>query len=295
MRLEIGVRVMKNQRNRSVTPRLLLSVTFALLSFVFLLSSAGCNSSLNASPSEVTSDTSNIRATSNELEVDFLDVGQGDAALITLGEHAMLIDGGEKAYSPLIMDVLKERGITKLDYVINSNPHDDYVGGLSGAFQAASVGAVFSSVDDYDTQGFKTFIAAAEEQGLTITVPQNGDELDFAGASLTFYMTTDPSDSTGGNCLVIQLEYGSYSVLFTGDMTSDEEQELLDANVMLNSTVLMVSQHGSDNSTSDAFLKAVNPSTAVISVGEDNIYGLPSEKTLAKIHERGIDLFRTDL
>ena len=229
------------------------------------------------------------------LQVVFLDVGQADAALITLDGHAMLVDGGNRDDSSLIYSVLRARGIEHLDYVIGSHPDEDHIGGLPGAFEIASVGRVFCSVDTHDTKTFQNFKKAVEGQGLSIEVPEKGQTLSFGGAKLTFIQLGIDYGNTNDNSLVVRLVYGETSFLFAGDIGVDAEAGLVESGAVLKSTVLKVPHHGSKYSSSSGFLSAVDPEIAIICVGKDNDYYYPHESALARYRDQGARVYRTDL
>jgi competence protein ComEC len=109
------------------------------------------------------------------LTVYFIDVGQADAALVVCGEAAMLIDGGNVADSDLIYAFLKERGITQLDYIVATHAHEDHIGGLAGALNYAAVGVAYCPVTEFDSKAFQDFVKYLDEQGKSITVPNDGD------------------------------------------------------------------------------------------------------------------------
>ena len=288
-------RLVAKVKLKGLISRVLLAVIMLLLPFEFLVSCEDPDAEVWDPPFIDYVYNDFLDDLGPEMEVVFLDVGQGDAALVTLDGHAMLIDGGDKGCSSLIYSVLEKRDITHLDYVINSHPHADHVGGLPGAFQNASVGQVFSSVDNYDTKAFKAFKTAVEGQGLAIAVPESGDVYDFAGAKLTLFRTTGTENGAEDIELVVLLEYGRFSFLFTGDINSDVEKALVDIGAIGECSVLKVAHHGSKYSTSYYFLLAVDPIFAVISVGKGNEYGHPTEEVLSRLKDADVKLFRTDL
>jgi competence protein ComEC len=234
-------------------------------------------------------------AENHELEVVFLDVGQADAALISQNGHYMLIDGGNKGDSSLIYSILQSRGIAKLDYIINSHPDEDHVGGLPGAIQVAEVGQVFSSVTEHDTEAFNDFKNKLSEKGIQITVPQTGDTLKFADSTLEFIQPEKNYGDVNDDSLVVMLTYKGTKFLFTGDIGEATEKDLCDSGIDLKADVLKVPHHGSKYSSTYQFLTEVNPACVVISVGAENTCGHPTEEALSKYRDQGAKLYRTDL
>ena len=230
------------------------------------------------------------------LSVHFIDVGQADAALVLCAGKAMLIDGGNKADSDLIYTYLKKQEITHLDYVVATHAHEDHVGGLSGALTAVdTVGHVISPVTDYDTKAFRDFVAKTQAHGRQIEIPHAGDTFSLGDATVTVLgpvkTYTDPNNTS----IVLRIVFGETSFLFTGDMESDAEADLIESGATLRSTVLKVGHHGSSTSTSYRFLREVAPSFGVISAGANNSYGHPHEVVLSRLRDAEVKLFRTDL
>ena len=227
--------------------------------------------------------------------VHFIDVGQADAALVLCDGEAMLIDGGNVEDSNLIYSYLQKRGIKHLDYVVCTHAHEDHVGGLSGALTYATVGTAFSPVTEYDTKAFRNFVGKVEAQGKSLTVPAAGDHFFLGSAEVTVLGPLQEYDETNDTSIVLRIVYGEISFLFTGDMESSAEADLLDAGVELKSTVLKVGHHGSNTSSSYRFLREVAPTYGVISVGTDNSYGHPHEEILSRYRDADVKLYRTDL
>ena len=228
------------------------------------------------------------------LAVHFIDVGQADSALLTCGEQAMLIDGGNVDDSSLVVSYLEGQGIDHLDYVLCTHAHEDHVGGLSGPLNTCTVSHVMAPVTEYDSQAFSDFVKYTQAQGLSIEIPQPGDTFSLGEAQVTILGPVKEYEETNDTSIVLRVDYGATSFLFTGDMERTAEADLLEAGGDLEATVLKVGHHGSDTSTSYPFLRAVMPQYAVISVGTGNSYGHPSEDTLSRLRDADVTVYRTD-
>ena len=257
------------------------------LALIFSLSLFGCSidSIDRAAPAEGPS-----------FAVHFIDVGQADAALVLCDGEAMLIDGGNAADSSLIYAYLKKLSVDHLDYVVCTHPHEDHAGGLSGALNYATADHALSPVTEFDSKAFSNFVKYLDRQGVSVTVPSAGDTFSLGSATVEVLGPIRPTAPDPNNTsIVLRVVYGSTSFLFTGDAEREEEQDILDAGYPLQSTVLKVGHHGSANSTTYPFLREIMPEYAVISVGEGNSYGHPTEAALSRLRDADVTVFRTDL
>ncbi len=228
-------------------------------------------------------------------EVHYLDVGQADAALVLCDGHALLIDGGNVSDSRKLYAYLKEHEIGHLDCVVCTHPHDDHAGGLAGALNYASTDAALCPVSEYESAAFANFKKYLAEQGVSITVPKAGDTFSVGSAEAEILGPAGTAATLNDMSIVLRITYGETSFLFTGDAEREEEQAILNAGFDLRSTVLKVGHHGGNSSTTYPFLREIMPEYAVISVGETNTYGHPSEGALSRLRDAGAELFRTDL
>lgn len=289
---------MKNQRGRNRMKRMgavLLSV-FCVLAAVLVLQTSGQPESGEHVAQAATSPASEeATAQAGTLTVSWLDVGQGDAAVIQCGGQSMLIDGGKPEKSSYIYAWLQQHGLSYLDVIVATHVDADHIGGLSGALNYASVGTAYCPVTTGTTETFQSFVKYLAQRGKQITVPTAGETFALGGAQVQILGPLHRAEDSNDNSIVLKVSFGATSFLFTGDAERAEEQDLLNAGVNLQSTVLKVGHHGSDTSTSYPFLRAVAPQCAVISVGDGNSYGHPTEAVLSRLRDAGVTTFRTDM
>lgn len=234
-------------------------------------------------------------AQAGTLTVTWLDVGQGDAAVIQCGGQSMLIDGGKPEKSSYIYAWLQQHGLSYLDVIVATHVDADHIGGLSGALNYASVGTAYCPETTGTTETFQSFVKYLAQRGKQITVPTAGETFALGGAQIQILGPLHRAEDSNDNSIVLKVSFGATSFLFTGDAERAEEQDLLNSGVNLQSTVLKVGHHGSDTSTSYPFLRAVAPQYAVISVGAGNSYGHPTEAELSRLRDAGVTTFRTDM
>jgi competence protein ComEC len=236
------------------------------------------------------------------LRVTFIDVGQGDAAwLNTPDGWDIVIDGGPQSCVPTLVSYLEGQGVTDIEVLILSHPHEDHVGGLVAVLETMDVDEALMSCQDYSSYVYQNFLALLDGNGIPCTCVRDGDT--FAWGAYVSAVATNPPDplmsGTGSdinnNSVVLRITYGSIDFLFTGDVESQAEAAILGRGPALEAEVLKVAHHGSDSSSTAAFLAEVGPEAAVISVGASNPYGHPSAQTLERLRSAGATGYRTNL
>ena len=232
-------------------------------------------------------------AAAPELVVRFLDVGQGDAALISCDGQWLLIDGGPPKASSTLYAILQRLGVTRLDCIVSTHPDADHAGGLSGALEVATCGTFYASTATSDTRTWRGVCDRLERQGVPLSIPAPGDSFDLGAARVTFLGPVRAAPDDNNNSLVLRIDHGGDSFLFTGDAEREEESDLLVAGANLCADVLKVGHHGSAGASSPAFVAAVDPQVAVISVGR-NSYGHPTDEVLDRLAAQGARVLRTD-
>lgn len=229
-----------------------------------------------------------------ELTVHYIDVGQADCTLLECGGQTMLIDGGNVDDSSLVVSYLKNQGIEHLNYMVCTHAHEDHVGGLSGPLNTCTVGRVFAPVTEYDSVPFDYFLKYTHAQGLEVTVPEADSSFLIGEARVIVLGPRKTYEEPNDTSIVLRVDHGENSFLFTGDMETAAEEDLLAAGCDLDVDVLKVGHHGSSTSSSYLFLREVMPEYGVISCGAENTYGHPHEEVSSRLYDAGVTVYRTD-
>ncbi|NLG89893.1 MAG: MBL fold metallo-hydrolase [Clostridiaceae bacterium] len=243
---------------------------------------------------------------SADLAVHFIDVGQGDAVLIECDEYDQwaLIDAGDRFRDPVakLRSYLESQDVDAIHLLMATHPHADHIGGMSMILEEFTVLLVADSGYEATSALWRDYKELLMTTPIPVIFPRRGDVIQLGNLELEVLHPSDPVDryaNENNASIVIRLEYGDVSFLFTGDVEALGESEMLSelgnsASELLDVDILKVAHHGSRTSSSEAFLSVVTPEVAVISVGEGNRYGLPDEEALHALAEVGAEVYRTD-
>lgn len=270
---------------------LLLLLTFML--FILLLT--GCTNKTNKGAENQQKNP----ATNQELVVKVLDIGQGDSILIRHEGQTLLVDTGDIPARDKLVSLLKNEGITTINKVIITHPHADHLGGMPAVMDNFKVEQIYSTEETATTALYRQYLAAVKKKNIPLKVLAAGEEIPLtADSKLKILAPQKPyiTESESNNSSVVaKLIFGNFSMLLTGDAEKESEEQMVKSfKGDLKSTVLKAGHHGSNTSSSPAFLKAVSPEAAVISLGENNDYHHPHPSTLKKYEEAKIKVYRTD-
>ncbi|MCX6761942.1 MAG: ComEC/Rec2 family competence protein [Candidatus Moranbacteria bacterium] len=243
----------------------------------------------------------NSHAQNQKLQVAFLDVGQGDAILISDGEKQILIDGGPSGTK--LMEKLGEYvpfWDRKIDVVIATHPDADHITGLVDVLKNYSVDQVIESGAQSESQVFGALEKIISDKKVEKQIARRGMKVKLSDdAELEVFSPTDAiisglKDDTNLASIVAKLTYGENSFLFTGDLPLEADSQLISSRLPLSANVLKIAHHGSKSATSAQWLELVHPKEAVISVGKDNRYGHPTAEVLSRLQDDKIRILRTD-
>jgi competence ComEA-like helix-hairpin-helix protein len=237
-------------------------------------------------------------ARAGTLTVELLDVGQGDSILIrTPAGKSVLIDAGTGKRD--VVPMLQARGMTGLDLVIATHNHADHIGGMDEVLEALPIRFYFDQGMPHETGTYDEVMKLVETKGVAYKPGRRGQVFNLDdGVKVEFLAPEDPllrntRSDLNSNSIVTRVTHGKNCFLFVGDAEEETEHRLLKHGLQP-CGVLKVAHHGSAYATTHAFLKAVQPQIAVISVGEGNRYGHPTDLTLDRLQKAGATVFRTD-
>jgi len=240
----------------------------------------------------------------DKVHVSFLNVGQGDAILIARGSQQILVDGGPSRQA--ITRELSEKmpfWDRSIDLVVLTHPHEDHLAGLVEVSSRYDIGQAAQSTASHSGSLYDEWRKALEAQGIAPTIIQPGQEVRLGEGLVIAILHPGPDTGTdetldaNNNSLVLRVEVGKVSFLLTSDIGQKAESMLLQQRARVASTVLKVAHHGSGDSNSGPFIATVRPQAAVISVGENNEFGHPSDDALTRLGEKLVteNIYRSDV
>jgi competence protein ComEC len=238
---------------------------------------------------------------SNQLEVTFLDVGQGDAILIrTPDNRAILVDAGPDSCAPFLPRMIRERGVKELDTVILTHCDADHLGGMAELFEEMPPTRLITNGNMTTTLEYQELVHEVYKQHIPVYKASRGNSL-LDEESRVILRVLNPEKETildikdqNETSLVLYLEYAGKSFLLTGDAETKAELEMIKDQLPIDCDILKAGHHGSKHSTSSLFLQATTPDLVIFSAGKGNRYRHPAEETLNRLRTEKIPSLRTD-
>ncbi len=246
--------------------------------------------------------TSATARAAGSLRLDFLDVGQGDAALVTSPSgKTVLIDGGPREAAVSLAAAVRARTSKPLDLVILTHRHADHLGGLATVIAQQGALQFMDAAFPHPSPAYTALLQALAARHIPVREATRGRKVDLGGGATLLLLSPPEPTITGSrsdvnaNSVVIRVTFGATAVLFTGDAEAATEKWLLSSGADLRARVLKVAHHGGRYSSSARFLDAVAPEVAVVSAGAGNEYGHPAPATLARLARLHVHVYRTDV
>ncbi len=231
---------------------------------------------------------------SNNLTIHFIDVGQGDSVLVECANETMLIDAGGRDKGSNVSAFLRERGISSLDYVVATYPHEDHIGGLLTILNEYLVGKFVESGYPHASQTYEEMFSIIENKSIPFQKAERGKALDFApGIQVQVLSPQKRSEELNENSIVLRIIDNNVSFLLMGDAGLETEDSIMYEGYYMDSDILKVGHHASAEASGASFIEEVSPDISIISVGNNNDYGYPNAEVLERLQNVST-VYRTD-
>ena len=197
----------------------------------------------------------------------------------------------------VVLPYLRKRGIGRLNIAVGSHPHADHIGGLTTVAGALGIDLYVDSGAPYSSDTYAALLELLADRKISYRIAKAGDTLDLdPRVSIRILGPEPPQDENVNNSsVVLEISYGGFVALLTGDAEAEEEAELVNSGQLKSACLLKVGHHGSRSSSTAAFVEALRPSIAAISCGRRNRFGHPHRSTIDRFDAAGVELLRTDL
>lgn len=292
---------MSNGKNGRKALSKLLTTFVIILVFMFLecilygTQENGIGDTNNSSNKE---EVSNVQSAEGELTLIMIDVGQADSFLLVQDGKTALIDCGTRSTGEDVVEYLKSQGITRLDYVFGTHPHDDHMGGMYDVITNFEIGKIIipeTKLGEITSNWYMKLMQEFKNGLYDVEYPKLGEVYNLGGATMKIIgPISEPDGNLNNYSIVLKVSFGDMDVIMTGDAETVVEKEILESGENIDAEILKVGHHGSDTSSSEEFLDAITPEYALISAKIGNMYKHPVESTMEKLENRDIEVYRTD-
>ena len=234
--------------------------------------------------------------TTDRLYIHVLSVGQGDAILLQTGELTMLIDCGTYLEPDLLMVELRAKQVSHIDYLLFTHPHDDHTGNARALLFEFSVGKILIPDIEHSEPTLTLALEEAQKQGIPTSVFREGDFLPFGDAKIYVLSAAWDENNENNSSAVLRVSFGDSVALLMGDAEEETEERLLEKYdaAYLDCDLLKVGHHGSNTSSTAAFLAAATPQYAAVSCGLYNSYNFPHYKVVRRLEAVDATVLQTD-
>jgi len=229
------------------------------------------------------------------MKVHFIDVGQGDSTLIeTPSNKTILIDGGPPEAGEELLVYLKKKRIRKIDLLITTHPDIDHIGGLVPVIEKLKIKRVLDSGKLHSTKTYRAYLRAIRQKKIPFEIAEQNDYIQIDSKLVIQVINAFDRDKKDNNeaSIVLKISHGAVSFLMMADAEIEQEKEIM-KQYDLEADILKVGHHGSNTSTSRAFIEAVQPETAILTYSRENKYGHPVSRVIKNLNKQGSQIYST--
>ena len=227
--------------------------------------------------------------------ITFIPVGKGDCIIVQYVDQTMMVDTGYLETSNEVVDYLKSNNITTIDYLILTHPHKDHIGGAPAILENFEVSTIYKTNVTYNSSYYKDLEKALSQKDYNVLNPTINEQIQFGEAIITFLGPLNEDYLNINNTsIVVKIEYQGKSILLTGDMLIEAEQDLIDSGINLSSDIIKIGHHGNSDSSLANFINAVNPNYAIITC-DSTIMMSPDMMVLYRLLTHNVQVLRTDI
>ena len=242
-------------------------------------------------------ETQTIEEVEGQLVVHMIDVGQADCFLLVQDGMTAMVDCGTRSTGKDAVKYLNNLGITKLDYVIGTHPHDDHMGGMYDVITNFEIGKVIipdSRDGDITANWYMKLMNELNTGDYEVYYAQEGDIFNLEDAVMQVLAAETDVSNTNNYSIVLKVSFGQMDMIMTGDAETEIEEKILESGANIDAEILKAGHHGSDTSNSEEFVDAISPDYVLISAGVGNKYKHPIKEVMERFEERNIEVYRTD-
>lgn len=287
----------KNGRKKKKLTKALLAIVILVLAIIVEAIITSDEQQVPEQPSNSQTQEQPTQAT-GELKLYMIDVGQADSFLFVKGDKVALIDCGTRSTGKDAVEYIKSLGITRIDYVFGTHPHDDHMGGMYDIITNFEIGKIILpkvEIGQVTTNWYIKLMKEISDGNYIVEYSKTGNEYYLGDAKIQIVWQSElEQDNVNNYSNIIKVSFGDMDVLMTGDAETEIEEEVLRSGVQIDAEVLKVGHHGSDTSSSDEFLDQIDPDYGLISCKVGNKYEHPTKNTMEKLQQREIEVYRTD-
>ena len=239
-----------------------------------------------------------IQEQEGELILTMIDVGQADGFYLEQNGKTAVIDCGTVSTGKDMVDYLKAQGVTRLDYVIGTHPHEDHMGGMYDIITNFEVGTIVIpkvTKNDITSKWYAKLMKEIKDAKHTVDYPEVGEIYTLGDSKMEVLgPKEEPKSNLNNYSIVMKITFGTMDIIMTGDAEKDIEAEIIASGADLDAEILKLGHHGSDTSLSKEFLDAVDPDYALISTKVGNKYEHPTKSVMEDLDNLDIEVYRTD-